>query len=89
MTYFSIHLNFHLHFSNLLTRANNQGLYFLFSTFDGLSLRTLMSLFDERSILSNQGSIFLENELSEQAELSKQGGIFIEQFRPNTLTFEK
>ena len=38
MTYFSIHLNFHLHFSNLLTRANNQGLYFLFSTFDGLSL---------------------------------------------------
>ena len=38
MTYFSIHLNIHLHFSNLLTRANNQGLYFLFSTFDGLSL---------------------------------------------------
>ena len=30
--------NFHQHFSNLLTRANNQGLHFLFSTFDGLSL---------------------------------------------------
>ena len=38
---------------------------------------TLKSLFDERSILSNQGSIFLENELSEQAELSEQGGIFL------------
>ena len=39
---------------------------------------TLRSLLDERSILSEQGSIFLKNQLSEQAELSKQGGIFLE-----------
>ena len=38
---------------------------------------TLRSLLDERSILSEQGSIFLENQLSEQAELSKQGGIIL------------
>ena len=31
---------------------------------------TLRSLLDERSVLSKKGSIFLENQLSEQAELS-------------------
>ena len=34
---------------------------------------TLRSLLDERFILSEQGSKFLENQLSEQAELSEQG----------------
>ena len=37
---------------------------------------TLRSLLDERSILSEQGSIFLENQLNDQAELSKQGEYF-------------
>ena len=36
------------------------------------------SLLDKRFVLSEQGDIFLENRLSEQAELSKQGGIFQE-----------
>ena len=38
-----------------------------------LALRTLL---EERSLLSEQGSIFLENQLSEQAGLSKQGEYF-------------
>ena len=43
-----------------------------------LRLTTLRSLLDERSILSEQGSIFLEKKLSKQAELSKQAGIFLQ-----------
>ena len=39
---------------------------------------TLWSLLEDRSVLSEQGSIFLENQLSEQAELSDQGGISFE-----------
>ena len=38
-----------------------------------MSLNTLRTLLKEPSILSDQGSIFLENQLSEQAELSEQG----------------
>ena len=41
---------------------------------------TLRSLLDEQFILSEQGSIFLENQLSEQAEFSAQGGIILEQY---------
>ena len=40
-------------------------------------LNTLRTLLKERSILSEQGSIFLENQLSEQAELSEPGGIIL------------
>ena len=43
-----------------------------------IKIYTLRSLLDRRSILSEQGGIFLENQLSEQAELSKQGGIILE-----------
>ena len=41
-------------------------------------LDTLRSLLDERSVLSEQGSMILENQLREQAELSKHEGIFQE-----------
>ena len=41
---------------------------------------TLRSLLDEWFILSEQGSIFLEKQLSEHAELSEQGGIILEQY---------
>ena len=41
-------------------------------------LFTLRSLLDQRSMLGEQGNIFLEDQLSEQAELSKQGGIFLQ-----------
>ena len=37
------------------------------------SVATLRSLLDEQFILSEQSNIFLENQLSKQAELSKQG----------------
>ena len=46
--------------------------------FDFRKWFTLRSLLEERSILSEQGGIFLENQLSEQAELSEQAGIFFE-----------
>ena len=48
--------------------------------FFSLQQATLRSLLEERSILSEQGGIFLENQLGEQAELSKQGGITLEQY---------
>ena len=44
----------------------------------GTCIRTLRSLLDEWSILSEQGSIFLENKLSKQVELSEQGEIFLQ-----------
>ena len=50
---------------------------------------TLRYLFDERSILSNQGGIFLKNELSEQAELSEQGEYFFNNFVQIHSKFEK
>ena len=43
-----------------------------------VSICTLRSLLEKQSILSEQGSIFLENQLGKQAELSKQGGIFLQ-----------
>ena len=46
-------------------------------------VRTLRTLLEERSILSEQGSIFLENGLSEQAELSEQGGISFKNCSPS------
>ena len=52
-------------------------------------MTTLRTLLEERSILSKQGGIFFENQLSEQAELSEQGGMFLEYFCQNTLKFEK
>ena len=41
------------------------------------AVTTLRSLLEGQSILSEQGSIFLENQLSEQAELSQQGVYFL------------
>ena len=43
-----------------------------------LLYNTLGILLGEQSILSKQGSTFLENQLSEQAEISEQGGMFFE-----------
>ena len=43
-----------------------------------LFIHTIRFLLDERSTLSKHNSIFLENQLSEQAELSNPGGIFFE-----------
>ena len=40
-------------------------------------LLTLRSLSNEGSVSSEQGSIFLEKQLSEQAKLSEQGGIIL------------
>ena len=45
----------------------------IYSLFDDVP--TLRTLLEEQSIISEQGSIFFENQLSEQAELSEQGGI--------------
>ena len=61
-----------------MAQGNSPCSYFLTYTVKIHRITTLRSLLDERSILSEQGSIFLENQLSEQAELSKQGGIFQE-----------
>jgi len=43
-------------------------------------MTTLRTLLEERSILSKQGGIFLENQLSKQAKLSKQAGIPFENY---------
>ena len=43
-------------------------------------MATLRFLLDERSILSEQGGISLENQLTEQAELSEQGGMILKQY---------
>ena len=55
----------------------------------GILRTTLRTLLEERSILSEQGGTFLENQLSEQAELSEQGGLFLENCCPNPLKFDK
>ena len=52
-------------------------------------MTTLRSLLDERSILSEQGSIFLKNQLSEQAELSEQEEYFLNIVEQAGLKFEK
>ena len=50
---------------------------------------TPWSLFEEQSILRAQASIFLENQLSKQAELSEQGEQYLKIVKQAGLKFEK